>query len=198
MTAKVTIKFCVPLTAMVGDTGYLHSNGGSGSINWDTPVSPKQYPLYPDGVGNFGAGLAPAGLERAGLAWPSGVLGAGLCPAGLEPAGLGAAIVEAVNAVDDCGTYRYAFKNYDACGNPMEGTPEEKEIEVHVTPSAPLGLKLVAYDVDAKVLTLAVHDPAAEPLMPGFLSRVRDGNQQESSMTGIDWDLPGRTETETE
>lgn len=172
MPARITIRFCPPLSARQGDYVKLHGNGGSGAIDWTNPVSDKKHDLFPGGAGNFGAGLAPAGLEPAGQAWSVLTIGAGLAPAGLEPAGLGAVVIEAADEVDDCGLYRYGFKGFDPLGNEHVGTPGEVQVDVHVTPPRPLGLKKESYDSATDVLTLSVDDPSDRPLMDIPPSRI--------------------------
>jgi hypothetical protein len=188
MAVLIKIRFCAPPTAVEGDYVQLHSNGGSGAIDWDTPVDAKKYPLCPGGAGSFGGGLGPCGLEPAGRCWSYLTVGCGLAPAGLAPAGLGAVVIEALAIADACGDWLFGFKGYDVLGNPHTGTPEEITVAVHVTPPAPLGLKLVSYTPATDVLVLAVDDPADDYLIDLPPSRVFG---EGGAYGGLDFDLAG-------
>jgi len=156
MSGLVTVEFVVPLGYQEGDYAQLHSNGGSGSIDWETPVSDQVYELFPDGAGIFGFGHAPFGHFRFGYGHSMRVPGFGHLPFGHFSFGHGSALIQATHEVDECGEYKFGLACYDALGNPHSGTPEEAELEVHIAPPAPTGLKKNSYNKDTDVLILDV------------------------------------------
>ena len=64
MRALVTIQFIVGLGYLRGDYARLHGNGGSGDIDFNTPVNNEVYDLFPDNAGIYGWGHAPWGHFR--------------------------------------------------------------------------------------------------------------------------------------
>ena len=152
--ARITIEFYVPPGHQLGDYCVLYGDGGSGSINYAAPLSSEKHPLFPDGAGYFGWGR----LSWGHFAWSRGkslgVRGWGVMSWGRFPWGHGAVKIIARHIVTTCGIYKYAFKCFDAAGNPNAGTPEEISVEVHLAPAAPAGLKKVSYDKDTDILTL--------------------------------------------
>ena len=72
------------------------------------------------------------------------------------PWGHGSAQITATHQVAECGTYKYAFKTYDAAGNPQSGDPQEVSLTVHTAPAKPAGLKKQTYNKTTDVLTLEV------------------------------------------
>lgn len=154
MTALVTIQFVVPAGHREGDYAKLHSNGGSGDIDWNSPVDNNIYPLFPQAKGIAGFGHAPFGNHRFGKAHSTGPLGFGQLPFGNHPFGLGTALVTATDEVTECGSYKYGFACYDEFGNQHEGTPEEAELNIHMAPEAPEGLKKKSYNKTNDVLIL--------------------------------------------
>ncbi len=154
MSAIITIRFAVPVGHQAGDYAQLHGNGGSGNIDWVTPLNNKLYSLFPEGAGIYGWGLAPWGHFPWGRAFSMRTAGWGHLPWGRFPWGHGTAIITATHRVEYCGNYKFGFACYDKLGNPHEGSPEEAEIEVHISPPAPAGLKKNAYDKDTDVLVL--------------------------------------------
>lgn len=154
MSAIITIKFAVPVGHQAGDYARLHGNGGSGDIEWGSPIDNGIYLLFPDGAGIFGYGLAPWGHFPWGRAFSMRTSGWGHLPWGHFPWGHGTAIITATVKVNTCGDYKFGFKCYDKLGNLHEGSPEEAEITVHTAPLRPTGLKKNSYDKDTDVLIL--------------------------------------------
>ena len=152
----VTVQFVVPAGYMPGDYAMLHSNSGSGDIDWDNPVTNQRYPLYPNGAGFLGFGYAPFGKFAFGSGHSSGAVGFGLLPFGKGPFGHASCVIEANQLITECGDYKYGFACYDKAGNVHEGTPEEVTVEVHTAPPKPAGLIKNSYNKDTDVLVLDV------------------------------------------
>lgn len=153
---KITLQFVVPSGFRKGDYAKLFSDAGSGTIDYDTPVDNRLYQLFPAGAGVFGFGHAPFGRFRFGHAHAMRAVGFGHLPFGHFPFGLASAEITAVHQVAACGTYKYAFKVYDAAGNPQSGAPDEISVTVHTAPAKPAGLKKQSYNKTTDVLTLEV------------------------------------------
>jgi len=154
MSAIITVDFCVPAGYLPGDYCRLFSNGGSGAVDYETPVVPDVFELFPRGAGIYGFGLAPFGSFRFGSAHSMRTAGFGNLPFGRFPFGLGAVWVRAKSQVDSCGQYKFAFKAYDAAGNAGAGSPEEVSVDVHIAPPQPSGLVKVSYDKVTDILVL--------------------------------------------
>jgi len=154
MSAIITVDFCVPAGYLPGDYVKLFGNGGSGAIDYETPVVPDRLALFPRGAGIYGFGLAPFGSFRFGRAHAMRTAGFGNLPFGRFPFGLGAVWVKAKCRVDCCGRYEFGFKVYDAAGNAGAADPEEAAADVHVAPPQPSGLAKVGYDKDTDILVL--------------------------------------------
>jgi hypothetical protein len=182
MSATITLKLIVPLSASPGDYAMLYANSGDGDIDFNTPLTGEKIDLFPDGDGNYGWGLAPWGKFPFGQALSVNTQGWGLAPWGLFPFGYGAVIIVCTVGVADCGDWKFAFKTFDAAGNANAGSPGEVTASVHITPQAPVGLKKVLYDPATGDLTLAVDNPADRPYL-SLPSRAAKG---------IDSVLPGR------
>ena len=154
MPTKVTIKYPVDIGYCNGDCCYLYTNGGSGDIDYDNPVSGR-LPLFRNRGGIFGFGHAPFGHGRFGKPFASRCGGFGHLPFGCGPFGLGTGIVEAVYYAAVCGDYKFAFKVFDAAGNATDGSgQQELETEVHVRPARPDPLTAASYTPETNVLTL--------------------------------------------
>jgi len=154
MSAIVTIEFIVPAGYRSGDYARLYGNGGSGDINWDTPLSNEVFSLFRQGAGIYGWGSAAWGRFRWGRAHSMRAAGWGLLSWGNFPWGYGAAVIRALHKVNTCGDYKFAFACYDRCGNLHEGTPEEAAVVVHIAPAAPTGLKKNTYNKETDILVL--------------------------------------------
>jgi hypothetical protein len=155
MIAKITLQFAVPTGHEVGDYAVLYGNGGSGDIDWQTPLlGGRKFDLFPNGAGIYGWGFAPWGDFSWGDAFSMRTRGWGYELWGFSPWGFGTAIIETDIVVDSCGLYKFAFTCFDSLGNPDEGDPEEVSVEVHTAPPTPTGLKKVSYDKDTDVLVL--------------------------------------------
>jgi len=154
---KVTVSFAVPAGYDPGDYAQLFGNGGSGNVDYNTPLSVDKYPLFPAGKGIHGYGQAPYGNHHYGLGLGTGPRGYGNLPYGNHPYGLGTALIEASVMVDDCGEYKFAIGLFDEAGNFHSGTPEEEAIEIHVAPDKPDEyLVKNSYDKDTDVLVLDI------------------------------------------
>jgi len=153
-TTLVTLSFQVGVGYALGDYAQLHSNGGSGDIDWVDPVSDEHLDLFPGGAGIYGWGHAPWGHFRWGHAHAMRVPGWGYFPWGHAPWGHGAATVSTQVEVTGCGGITYAFACYDEAGNQHEGTPEEVTVGIHAAPDAPTGLKKSAYNKTTDILSL--------------------------------------------
>ena len=155
MSAKITIRFIVPAGYCDTDYAQLHGNGGSGEIDWETPVDNRDYGLFPNGAGIYGWGGAPWGHFRWGRGHAMQTAGFGFLPWGRFPWGHGAGRIEAAVTVHYCGDYKFALACYSGAGNIHEGTPEELEVTIHIAPPTPTGLTKTSYDKDTDVLVLA-------------------------------------------
>jgi len=154
VSAVITVDFLVPIGYEPGDYARLHGNGGSGSIDWDTPLTNQVFNLFPRGAGIYGWGEAPWGRFRWGCAHSMRVAGFGRLPWGRFPWGHGTAWIIAKVKVDTCGQYKFGFKCYDTAGNAHQGTPDEVTVDVHIAPPAPTGLTKVSYNKTTDVLVL--------------------------------------------
>lgn len=154
MKALITISYLVADRFDPGDYAMLHGNGGSGDVDYNTPLTDQKIPLFPNGAGVYGFGRAPFGSFPSGRAFVTGVPGFGLCPFGLFPFGQGAATIFTKVTVTECGAYKFAFGCYDKLGNIHAGTPQEVTANVHLQPDPPTGLKKKSYDKSTDILTL--------------------------------------------
>jgi len=154
MNAVVTIKFVVPVGYQQGDYAQLHGNGGSGSIDWGSPLTNDIYDLFPNRSGIYGWGHAPWGHFRWGHCHSMRSLGFGHLPWGHFPWGHGTAMLIINHRVETCGAYKFGLACYDSLGNVHQGSPEEVTIHVHITPSKPTGLKKNTYNKTTDILVL--------------------------------------------
>ena len=157
MSARITVSFVVPTGYLPDDYAVLHTdNASGGGIDWDTPATGRQLPLFPGGRGIHGFGHAPFGHFRWGHAYSDGPLGFGHLPFGHFPWGYGTAMIEDYFDVTECGDYVVAFACYDSLGNLHEGAPDEVTASVHVAPPPPTKLEFTSYNkaTDTLVLTL--------------------------------------------
>ena len=153
MTAKVTIGYTVPAGYSPGDYARLFGNVGAGSIDYDTPLSEK-LDLFPNGSGIYGFGHAPWGKFPWGHAFSLSSTGWGHQPWGTFPWGYGSAQIKNIQAVTECGAYKYAFGAFDRPGNAHTGSPEEIELHIHTAPQTPTKLTKGTYDKATDVLIL--------------------------------------------
>lgn len=156
MSAIVTVEFVVPVGYLEGDYAKLYGNNGSGDIDYDTPLNNDIFPLFPNGAGIFGFGHAPFGHFRFGHGHSMRAAGFGHLPFGHFPFGHGSDYIRAKHKIYTCGRYKYAFVCYDEFDNQHTGTPEEVELEIHIAPPVPTGLKKNSYDKDTDILILDV------------------------------------------
>ena len=157
MPARITVSFVVPTGYVPGDYAVLHGdNAGGEGIDWDTPLTGRQLPLFPGGLGIHGWGHAPWGHFPWGHAFSDGPLGWGHLPWGHFPWGYGTAIVEDYIDVTACGVYTVAFACYDSLGNLHEGTPDQTAASVHISPPPPSDLKFSSYNKTTDTLVLAL------------------------------------------
>ena len=154
MPARITIRFVVPIGYREGDYAQLHGNGGSGAIDWETPLTESVYQLFPDGAGIYGFGEAPFGRHPFGFAYAMRTAGFGRAPFGRHPFGYGATVIHITSEVRLCGAYKFGLACYDAAGNVHTGSPQELEVPVHIAPPAPEGLSKGTYDKATDVLVL--------------------------------------------
>ena len=154
--AMITVDFVVPVGCVPGDYAVLYGNGGSGDIDWDTPVSDQKYELFPNGGGIYGFGCAPFGSVPFGQAYSTRCPGFGNLPFGRGPFGYGSAWIKAKLKVTQCGDYKFGFELFDKAGNENEGTPGEVTTVVHIAPGAPLSLSKTSYNKSTGNLVLAV------------------------------------------
>jgi len=155
VSARITISYIVPSGYEPGDYAVLFGNGGSGSIDYDTPLSAELWPFFPGGSGLYGFGHAPFGRFRFGHCWAMRTAGFGHLPWGRFPFGHGAVRIKAVDIVDECGDYKYALVAYDAAGNESADSPEEVTVTIHIAPAAPTGLIKTSYNRTTGDLILA-------------------------------------------
>jgi len=151
--AIVTVQFVVDTDYVDGDYAYLYSNGGSGDIDYDTPVA-GPLELFPHGMG-IGGWLQTPWLDSPWLlAYSSGPGGWLNQPWLNSPWLLGTAVIKAQTEVYECGAYEFAFKTFDELGNENEGTPGEVTVYVHIAPDAPDGLDKSSYNKTTDILIL--------------------------------------------
>ncbi|RKY05776.1 MAG: hypothetical protein DRP56_08610 [Planctomycetota bacterium] len=169
----VTVKFAVPLGHLPGDYCVLHANNGAGAIDWDTPFSTKQTPLFPGGSGNYGFGMAPFAMSPFAMPYGKNLRrGFATCPFAMSPFGLGAVVITERVPVSDCGDWIFGVKCYDKLGNEHTGTPNTVAAPVHVAPAVPAGLKKDSYDKATDILTLSVIDPYTQTTLGNPPSRL--------------------------
>jgi len=152
--ARVTIQFIVPIGYIDGDYAQLFSNGGSGDVDWETPLLTKKFDLFPDGAGIYGWGHLPWGGTRWGKAHSLRAPGWGHLPWGNSPFGLGTSVITLNYNVFACGDYKFALGCFDYLGNAHAGDPEVETLYIHIAPEAPTGLTKESYDKDTDVLIL--------------------------------------------
>ena len=152
--ARITVRFIVSSGYQSGDYARLCSNGGSGEVDYENPVTNEIYELFPNGAGIYGWGFAPWGNHPWGCAYSMGCNGWGYLPWGYCPWGYGTAVIEAEYDVTRCGDYKFAFACYDKLGNLHEGTPDEVTVYVHLAPDAPTRLTKESYNKTTDVLVL--------------------------------------------
>lgn len=185
VSKNVTIRFAVPLEHLPGDYALLYSNNGDGPVSFARPHHATRYELFPNGVGNYGFGMAPFGMSPFGQPWGRGLpRGFGELPFGMSPFGVGAVLIEEVVPVADCGDWAFAFKTFDRAGNPCQGVPAEAVVSIHVAPPTPLGLRLVDYDPVEQELTLAVVNPFDRGLAGLFPNRLATGGVGDTASGG--------------
>ena len=149
MSAIITIETTIGTGYQLGDYARLYGNGGSGSVDWDDPVTAEVLDLFPNGAGLYGYGHGPYGHFRYGHAHASRAPGYGHLPYGH-----GAVVLIGSAEVSGCGDYIFAFGCYDSAGNCHSGTPDELTVTVHMAPAAPTNLKFNSYNQTTDVLTL--------------------------------------------
>jgi len=154
MKAMITVDFVVPLGYAPGDYAILHTSGGSGDIDWNSPASSARHELFPQGAGVYGFGHAPFGHHRFGCCHSMRTPGFGRLPFGRNPFGHGTSVVRVNYKVSTCGYYRLGLACYDAVGNLHDGDPGEAAVNVHVPPPSPAGLTKNSYNKATGVLTL--------------------------------------------
>lgn len=155
MSAKITIRFIVPVGYSSGDYARLHGNGGSGSIDWYTPLNNRSYELFDNGGGIYGWGYAPWGRFRWGHAHSMLTPGFGYLPWGRFPWGHGTDVIEARHTVDYCGDYKFGLACYNAAGNCHVGAPQELECTIHLAPPIPTALAKKSYNKETDTLILS-------------------------------------------
>ena len=156
MNALVTIEFVVPVGYLSGDYARLVGNGGSGEIDWNSPLTEEVFDLFPNGAGIYGYGHAPWGHFRWGHAHSMRAAGYGHLPWGKFPWGYGTAVVKAKYEVSVCGDYKFGLACYDGIDNVHEGIPGEVTVNVHIAPASPVGLKKNSYNKATDILILDV------------------------------------------
>ncbi|HIJ66817.1 MAG TPA: hypothetical protein HPP51_00840 [Planctomycetes bacterium] len=154
--AKVTITYLVPDDYQPGDYAMLCGNSGSGSVDYNNPLSEEKYELFPNRGGARGYGAAPYGHHRYGHAAASNLPGYGHLPYGHHPYGHGDVYIIVEHTITECGEYKFALACFDAAGNLHTGSPEEEALYIHIAPDAPDGLEPNSYDPDTDVLVLDV------------------------------------------
>ena len=155
MAAKVKVDFVVAIGYESGDYAKLCGNGGSGAVDYNTPLSSDRYELFPNGSGIYGFGRAPFAVNRFGFGHSMRTAGFGDLPFGRNPFGYGSVWIIAATIVTACGDYKYGFACYDEAGNLHAGTPEEITVTVHIAPAAPSGLTKTSYNKTTGDLVLA-------------------------------------------
>ncbi|MBW1784119.1 MAG: hypothetical protein JRL30_25690 [Deltaproteobacteria bacterium] len=134
----------IPLTVTIvadisgyaeGDYCYLHSNGGSGDIDWDTAHDSRKFPLVSSEYDVDGWGDMP---------WGDGAWGDGYTELSV--------IVE----IKTPGLWKFGLKAYDQYDNAHTGDPGEAEIYVDNVPVQASVLTIDSYDVVDDVLTVSV------------------------------------------
>ena len=155
MSVQITIQFAAPPGYSIGDYVKLFSNGGSGDIDYNTPVNSLTYPLLTARSGYFGWRHLP----WRHFPWHRGVAtrcnGWRHLPWHHFPWRHGTLLITAKLIVDGpCGGYEFAFVAYDKLGNIHEGSPQEVAVTFHTHPPAPTGMKPISYSKATKVLVL--------------------------------------------
>jgi len=156
---NVDIKFAVGNGHAPGDYVYLHSNGGSGDIDWVTPHDNRKYYLFPANTGYFGFGHVTWGnYDDFGHGESRSPTGStddfGYLPFGHFPWGHSSTYVQARVSVQTTGYWRFGFAAYDSIDNAYAGTASEVLIHICLLPKAIDPLLVSTYDDAADLLTL--------------------------------------------
>jgi len=134
----------IPLTVTIvanisgyaeGDYCYLHSNSGSGAIDWDTAHDSRKFPLVSSEYDVLGWGDAP---------WGDGAWGDGYTELSV--------IVEIITP----GLWIFGLKAYDQYGNAHVGDAGTASLYVDCVPVQASFLTIDSYDVVDEVLTVSV------------------------------------------
>lgn len=157
MPSWITIKQPVPPGYVIGDYAQLCWDAGTGTVDYDNPVTGEKLPLFPNRCGIHGYGRIPYGMGPYGHAVSIGTPGYARMPYGRAPYGHPTCLLQARTRVAACGTYKFAFAVFDAAGNPHAGSPGEVSVVVHTAPEKPVGLKKTSYNPATNLLVLAVN-----------------------------------------
>ena len=159
MAALVTIRFAVPGGQYrIGDYCQLHGDDGSGTIDWDTPLDDSKFELFKDDGGYHGWYNMPwykfpwyHGQSRDCQGWYH-------MPWCYFPWYHGTSVIEMEALIEICGTFKFGLKAFDKLGNEHVGQAGQAEIEVHIAPATPVGLKKNNYDPVGNLLVLDVNN----------------------------------------
>ena len=131
-TISITFEASVYVT---GDYCNVHSNGGSGSVVYESQHNPQDYML---------------GLEQNTAGW-------GLFEWGTQGAwGTGYSPMSLTVIVTVPGSWTFAIVAYDKYDNQDSGIPDEETIYACLTPVQPSELSQASYDKDTDILTLNI------------------------------------------
>jgi hypothetical protein len=154
MSAIVTVKAYITPDYDIGDYAKLCGNSGSGSVDYDNPLSNIKISLRPNTAGSHGFGEYPFGDAPFGDGEYSGMGGFGDYPFGEGLFGVGCLVIEASYQVNDCGNYKFGFAVYDKLGNLHSGIPADTTAYIHIPPAAPDTLKQKTYNSSTDTLVL--------------------------------------------
>lgn len=159
---NIAIDFRVPSGMTRGDYVRLFGNGGSGAVNYTTPLDSSRYDLFRGDSGLFGWSKGRWGHHTWGRQDARGVNGWGKLKWGDFGWGYGAAEINIVRQEQSPATYIYAFQAYDTAGNLDTGTPDEEAALVCPLPKRPLALKRNSYNSTTDVITFTIPSPIQE------------------------------------
>ena len=137
----------------LGDYAHVCGDGGSGTIDYDNPLTDEPIELWPEPLRRWGFGTDAFGRGDFGYS-SNAAPGLGAGGFGFGPFGCDAELIRWRSEPLEDGQYLFAVRLFDRCGNADGGSILEKQIDIVGVPSQPTSLQL-DYDCDENRLTLS-------------------------------------------
>lgn len=131
-SGRVKIEFLRSQTLPVGGTAQIHSDGGTGCIDYETPLTRLPMCVWPSWQDKAGFGMSRFGASDFGYDSPAAV-GFGKGSSGRDHFGVDADTIEWTSPALNSGVYRFAARITDVVGNTSNATETEP---ITVTPAA--------------------------------------------------------------